>query len=203
MTFFRHLGKKVLMSMKIKQSLKQLRKALHEQREYEMFLRTESTQRYDTFVGKLIPLIPVLMSTFASSSNAAPSAQAGQLLLLTKLVRSLTDDQVAVIQEHLSIEQKKHLLELLRSITQESPPSAARAAPHTSAETPSADLSNTAARHWFYPNSAVGCGLSIDDLPAEKLTCLRHEVTCAGCLAQLRADQEKNPSRAKGDAAAS
>jgi hypothetical protein len=183
------------MPSKIKQALKQLRKALNEQREYELLLRAESTHRYDTFAGKLIPLIPSLISKFASS-NDVPSAPSGQLLLLTRLVRSLTDDQVAAIQEHLSIEQQEHLIELLRS-------SAAQAASHTTETEPAACPPNAPVRHWFYPSSVIGCGLNIDDLHAEELSCLRHEVTCSGCLAKLRADQEKNPTQAKADAAAS
>lgn len=192
------------MGKKIKHALKQLRKALHEQREYELLLRAESTHRYDTFVEKLIPLIPFLVSKFGSSANGATSAsaQASQILLLAKLVRSLTDDQVAAIQKHLSIEQKKHLLELLHSLTsasQETSPSAAQAAPHSTGAGPPADPPNAPVRHWFYPSSVIGCGLNMDDLPAKELTCLRHEVTCSGCLARLRADHEKADATASNE----
>ena len=72
---------------------------------------------------KLLPLMPFLMSKFGSSANGATSAQASQILLLTKLVRSLTDEQVAAIYEHLSIGQKMYLLELLR-LTREAPSTA-------------------------------------------------------------------------------
>lgn len=202
------------MSSEIKKALKQLRKALNEQREYEMFLRTESAHRFGTLMEKLLPLMPFLMSKFGSSANDATSTQASQLLLLTKLARSLTDDQVAAIQEHLSVEQKKHLLELLHSITRaphaassstarDTSPSAAQAAPHTTGAESTVGPSNAPVRHWFYPSSAIGCGLNIDDLHSKELTCWRPEVTCSGCLAQLRADQEKNPTQAKADAAAS
>lgn len=120
------------MPSEIKQALKQLRKALNEQREYEMFLRTASARFTASAMEKLLPLMPLFMSKFGLSANDATSAQVSQILLLTKLVRSLTDDQVAAIQEHLSIEQKKQLLELLRSIT-----SASHAASsNTSQETP-------------------------------------------------------------------
>jgi hypothetical protein len=83
--------------------------------------------------------------------------------------------------------------------SQEPSPSTAQTIPLTSVETPAADLP---VRHWFYPSSAIGCGLNIDDLTADKLTCLRHEVTCSGCLAQLRADQESNLTAAKTETAA-
>jgi hypothetical protein len=83
--------------------------------------------------------------------------------------------------------------------SQEPSPSTAQTIPLTSVETPAADLP---VRHWFYPSSAIGCGLNIDDLTADKLTCLRHEVTCSGCLAQLRADQENNLTAAKTETAA-
>lgn len=195
------------MAKKIKQALKQLRKALHEQREYELLLRAESTHRYDTLVEKLMPLIPFLVSKFGSSTNDATSAsaQARQILLLTKLVRSLTDDQTAAIYGHLSIEQKMYFLELRHSMSRaassNTSPSAAQAAPHTTGAKPAASPQNAPVRHWFYPSSVIGCGLNIDNLPAEELTCSRHEVTCAGCLAQLRADQENNPTRVKADAA--
>lgn len=114
------------MAKKIKQALKQLRKALHEQREYEMFLRAEASQRFSVLTEKLLPLMPLLMSKLASSSNEELPTQASQLLLLTKLVRSLTDEQVAAIQKQLSLEQKKCLLELLRSITREAPSSTSK-----------------------------------------------------------------------------
>jgi len=197
------------MSSEIKQALKQLRKALHEQREYEMSLRIESAQRIDTVIEKFLPLLPFLMSKLGSSANDQGDIYTGQLLLLTKLVLSLTDDQVAAIQEHLSVEQKNIFLGLWSSITRAShtasantsrdtSPSAAQATPHTT-ETEPADPPNAPVRHWFYPSSVIGCGLNIDDLHAEELTCLRHEVTCSGCLAQLRADQEKADTTA-GDA---
>jgi hypothetical protein len=78
MTSFRYLGKMAFMASKIKQALKQLRKALHEQREYELLLRAESTHRYDTLVGKLIPLIPFFVSKFDSSANEETSPRAAQ-----------------------------------------------------------------------------------------------------------------------------
>lgn len=189
MTFFRRLGKTAYMSSEIKQALKQLRKAWKEQRAYEMFLRSESAQRLDILMEKLLPLVPLLMSKFSSSTNGPPSEQASQILLLTQLVCSLTDAQITAIQEHLSVEQKKHLLDLLRSITR---------GPHTASSSPSqkeepaADPPKVPIRHWLYPSMTVGCGLNMDDLRVAELTCLRGEVTCAGCLAQLRADQEKN-----------
>ncbi len=115
------------MSSKIKQALKQLRKALNEQREYEMFLRTESARRFGTFMEKLLPLMPLFMSKFG--------------------------------------------------LSQETSPSAAQAVPRTATEEPAGDTPNAPTRHWFYPSSVMGCGLNIDDLPAEELTCLRHETT--------------------------
>jgi len=201
------------MSSEIKQALKQLRKTLNEQREYEMFLRTESAHRVGALMEKLLPLMPLFMSKFGLSANAATSAQASQILLLTKLILSLTDDQVAAIQEHLSVEQKKHLLELLHSIpgashtassstSRETSPSAAQAAARTTTDEPAAEPPKAPVRHWFYPNCAIGCGLNIDGLRANELSCVRHEVTCSGCLAQLHADQEKNQTRVKADAAA-
>jgi hypothetical protein len=51
-------------------------------------------------------------------------------------------------------------------------------------------LDASRAVHWFYPSAIIGCGLCIDDLPAARLTCLRSEVTCPGCLARLRSDRE-------------
>ena len=121
MTLFRYLGKSAFMPSKIKQALKQLRKALNEQREYEMFLTAASADRLSALMEKLLPLVPFLMSKFGLSANDVTSTQAGQILLLTELVRSLTDDQVAAIQEHLSFEQKIYLIELLRSIKRASP----------------------------------------------------------------------------------
>ena len=150
------------MPSEIKQALKQLRKALNEQREYEMFLRTESAHRFGTLVEKILPLMPLFMSKFGLSANDAGSS----------------------------------------NTSQETPPSTAQAAPGTTREEPAAASPNASVCHWFYPSSVIGCGLNMDDLSPKELTCLRHEVTCSGCLAQLRADQEKNPTRAKADAAA-
>ncbi len=45
-------------------------------------------------------------------------------------------------------------------------------------------------KHWYYPSARVGCRIEIDELCSEELTCLRSEVTCPSCLAQLHADKE-------------
>jgi hypothetical protein len=45
MAFFRGLGKRAFMPRRIKQTLKQLRKALQEQRAYEMFLTAERSRK--------------------------------------------------------------------------------------------------------------------------------------------------------------
>jgi hypothetical protein len=52
------------------------------------------------------------------------------------------------------------------------------------------DAKSDAVRHWYYPSSIIGCGLCIDDLCSSELACLRSEVTCLGCLAQLQADRK-------------
>jgi hypothetical protein len=46
------------------------------------------------------------------------------------------------------------------------------------------------AKHWYYASAIVGCRIEIDDLCSDELTCLRSEVTCPSCLAQLAADKE-------------
>jgi hypothetical protein len=47
-----------------------------------------------------------------------------------------------------------------------------------------------AGKHWYYPSTTVGCRIEIDGLCSDELTCLRSEVTCPSCLAQLAADKE-------------
>jgi len=44
-------------------------------------------------------------------------------------------------------------------------------------------------KHWYYPSSTIGCGLSIDDLSANELTCVRGEVTCPRCIERVSADK--------------
>jgi hypothetical protein len=44
--------------------------------------------------------------------------------------------------------------------------------------------------HWYYPSAIIGCGLHIEDLRCYELACLRSEVTCPACLAQLSADRK-------------
>ena len=46
------------------------------------------------------------------------------------------------------------------------------------------------AKHWYYPSAIIGCGAKMEGLLSEELTCLRSEVTCSGCLAQILADKE-------------
>lgn len=157
MGFSWFFGTRAPMSSEVKQALKQLRKILREQREYEMFLRAESAHRLDTLVEKLLPFLPYLVSKFTEPSNTRQETSSS---------------------------------------------AAAQAAPHTTEAEPAAGPPSASVRHWFNPDSVIGCGLNIYDLSAEELTCLRGEVTCAGCLAQLRAEQEKGPARAKTDAAA-
>jgi hypothetical protein len=188
------------MSSETKQVLKQLRKALNEQREHEMFLRAEAAHHFDARVEKLVFLMPFLLSKFTPSTTT-PSAQAPQILLLTKLVQSLTDGQVAAIQEHLSVEQKQQFLEIWSAITRAAhttssdtsqDPSSSPPPPATgeeSAADPSAPI-----HHWLYPNPITACGLSIDDLPPEEFTFARHEVTCSDCL-HTPAEPESTASR--------
>ena len=45
-------------------------------------------------------------------------------------------------------------------------------------------------KHWYYPSAIIGCRIEIDELCSDELTCLRSEVTCPSCLAQLVADKE-------------
>jgi hypothetical protein len=45
-------------------------------------------------------------------------------------------------------------------------------------------------KHWYYPSTIIGCGLSIDGLTADELACLRSTVTCPSCIARIRADKE-------------
>ena len=47
-----------------------------------------------------------------------------------------------------------------------------------------------ALKHWYYPSLISGCGIEIDALPSEEKACLRSEVSCPKCLAQIRADME-------------
>lgn len=44
-------------------------------------------------------------------------------------------------------------------------------------------------KHWLYPSTIIGCGLSIDDLWSDELTALRSEVTCPACLERIAADK--------------
>lgn len=53
-------------------------------------------------------------------------------------------------------------------------------------------------KHWYYPSTVVGCGLTISDLRAHELTCLRSEVTCPKCLARLEADKKICSACARG-----
>lgn len=45
-------------------------------------------------------------------------------------------------------------------------------------------------KHWYYPSSIIGCGIKIDVFSSEELTCLRSEVTCLGCVAQILVDKK-------------
>lgn len=44
-------------------------------------------------------------------------------------------------------------------------------------------------KHWYYPSAIIGCRIEIDGLLSEELTCLRSEVTCPACIAQITADK--------------
>jgi hypothetical protein len=50
-------------------------------------------------------------------------------------------------------------------------------------------MTETRDKHWYYPSAIIGCGLTIDELLSEELTCLRSKVTCPACIAQLQADK--------------
>jgi len=111
---------------KSKQVLKQLRKALQEQREYESSLKIASDERLGWLLEKLLPFVPPLMDRLAELLNSkAPSgaspeisssaAHADQVIqIANKLVDSLTKEQALDIHGLLSIEQKICLMELLR-----------------------------------------------------------------------------------------
>ena len=51
-------------------------------------------------------------------------------------------------------------------------------------------MRSMADKHWYYPSIIIGCGIDEEGLRAEEMTCVRSEVTCPGCIAQILADKK-------------
>lgn len=91
------------MSKKIERSLKQLRRALQEQRDYEIFLKEGSDHRFESLIAALLPHLPLLINKFTPSRVSEPVSTSPLGELWKEFNNSLRPDQKSTLMEQVGI----------------------------------------------------------------------------------------------------
>jgi hypothetical protein len=107
----------------IRQENQELRAELKDERDAAIMLRAQAEDRADRIVGKLLPLVPFVLSRFLGKTTEGTGAAV--LLVLTEFGRSLTAEQLTMLRGHFvalqgrfSVDQQVMLAELLRAVEQ-------------------------------------------------------------------------------------